>query len=64
MNPAFALIVLILCIVLWIVLRRAFAPVGRKAAKIGKEIQDEVTRRELDVTVTMGEKTRTISKSK
>lgn len=55
MNPAFALIVLILCIALWIVLRRAFTPVGRKAAKIGKEIQDEVTRRELDVTVTMGE---------
>lgn len=55
MNPAFVLIVLILCIALWVILRKTFTPVGRKATKIGKEIQDEVNRRELDVTVTMGE---------
>lgn len=55
MNPAFAILILIFCCVLWVVLRRAYRKVGREVSRIGTEMNEVLNEQELDAKVEMKE---------
>lgn len=40
MNPAFCIIVLILCFVIWMCSIRFYKPIGRKASRVGYNMRD------------------------
>jgi len=43
MNPAFAIIVVIVCIAVWFLASSLYKPIGKYVFKIGKDAIDELT---------------------
>lgn len=56
MNPAFWIIVVIVAVATWIVARRIFLRVGRKATSVGKDVGRILNEKEYDVEIAFGEK--------
>lgn len=52
MNPAFAILVIIFCFLLWVSLRHLYRKLGRKISKVGYEISDAVNEQEYDILET------------
>ena len=53
MNPAFAIIVIIVCVAIWFLLQKLYRPIGRKASRAGKEFIETMNERELDIPITV-----------
>lgn len=46
MNPAFYIVVLILCVVIWVWSRKFYKLIGRKASRVGYNMYDVLNGRE------------------